>query len=294
VCADCPDCVAFIVGTSQVGLYSPDGNCQYSLAPLPPSPIGIGFLTMALMSKQILACGGTNNTNCFLYNVARDQWSIYSAGHFVHNERRGVVHQGKIYLPDDTNPEVFDPVTQTWSIWPAPLFSVHWTCFVSWKNVILGFGGDSNKLRVSKFDPTTNAWSTLSPSSPPMELDHSSCAVLSDMNVLLAGSSSLAWNYKKFAVYNVTSNTWPLTTNATVNLYHSSLLILGNRFFTIPHYAYSTVTEYIYISNTASSMKTLFNLSRPFFAGSISAPASWFAHLPNDCTVLVFNKQSDI
>jgi hypothetical protein len=54
VCADCPDCVAVIVGTSQVGLYSPDGNCQYSLAPLPPSPIGMGFLTMALMNKQIL------------------------------------------------------------------------------------------------------------------------------------------------------------------------------------------------------------------------------------------------
>ena len=266
-----------------MGLYSPEGKCQHSLAPLPPSPIGIGFLTLALLNKQILACGGTNNRNCYRYVVATDVWSIYSTGNVVHTDRRGFVHQGKIYLPDDTQPEVFDPITRIWSTWSAPLSSVYSSCFVSWKNIILGFGGLNNKLAVFQFDPSTNTWTTLSPSSPPMGLVHSSCVVLPNMNVLLAGTSSEPENYNRLAVYNVTTNTWPLTTYATVNLYHSSILIMGNRYFAIPHYEYSTVIEYNYYNNTASSMNTLINLSRPSYVGAISVPASWFNHLPNGC-----------
>jgi hypothetical protein len=29
--------------------------------------------------------------------------------------------QGKMYLPDDYQPEVFDPVTKTWSNWTLPI-----------------------------------------------------------------------------------------------------------------------------------------------------------------------------
>jgi hypothetical protein len=114
-----------------------------------------------------------------------------------------------------------------------------------------------------------------------MPLCYSGCSVLPNMNVLLAGSS--AGSYKMFSVYNVTSNTWPLTTNATVNVFFSSLLLLGKRVMTIPHLSYSTVTEYNYLNNSATNVGSLLNLARPYFAGAISVPAVWFAYLPNDC-----------
>jgi hypothetical protein len=264
-----------------VALYSPEGKCQYTLAPLPPSPVAIAYLTMALLDEQILACGGTANKNCYLYDVATDSWSIYSTGNVVHTDKRGVVHQGKIYLSDDVIPEVFDPITKTWSTW-APLSSTpDCACFVSWKNVIIRFGGSASLLKVFQYDPSTKIWTTLSSSSPPMELCYSGCSVLPNMNVLLAGSS--AGSYKMFSVYNVTSNTWPLTTNATINVFFSTLLLLGKRVVTIPHLSYSTITEYNYLSNTATNMGSLLNLPRPYFAGAISVPAGWFANLPNDC-----------
>jgi hypothetical protein len=275
--------VAFIVGNSQVGLYSPSGKCQYTITPLPPSPIGIAYLTMSLLNKQVLACGGTNNKNCYIYDVATDKWSIYSTSNAFHTDMRGVVHQGKVYLTDNTKPEVFDPVTKTWSTWTAPPFSGGCACFVSWKNVIFRFGpGNGNYRQVLQYDPTTKIWTTLTPSNPPMDLCYSGCAVLPNMNVLLAGSVTGSIN-KMFAVFNVTSNTWPLTTNATVNLYHSKVLVMGSRVFIIPHYDYSTVIEYNYFDNTASNMSTLLNLPRPFFAGAIAAPAVWFSHLPDGC-----------
>jgi hypothetical protein len=115
-----------------------------------------------------------------------------------------------------------------------------------------------------------------------MDLCYSGCAVFPNMNVLLAGSVTGSIN-KMFAVFNVTSNTWPLTTNATVNLNHSKVFIIGSRVFIIPHYDYSTVIEYDYFSHTASIMSTLLNLLRHLFAGTIAVPMVWFSHLPDGC-----------
>ncbi len=80
----------------------------------------------------------------------------------------------------------------------APLFSVYCSCFVSWKNVILAFGGISNKQDVFHFDPSTNACTTLGSSFPPLELAQSSYIVLPNMNVLIAGSSTQPASYQKF------------------------------------------------------------------------------------------------
>ncbi len=33
---------------------------------------------------------------------------------------KGVVYNEKLYILDDENPEVFNPKTNTWSIWPKP------------------------------------------------------------------------------------------------------------------------------------------------------------------------------
>jgi hypothetical protein len=119
------DYIAFLVGNSQVALYSPNGKCQHILSSLNPAPIGVPYLTMALLDKQILSCGGGNSkSQCFLYDVATDTWTFYSTSNAVHNLRRGVAHQGKIYIMDDSHPEVFDPLNKTWLFKKAPPTSV--------------------------------------------------------------------------------------------------------------------------------------------------------------------------
>ena len=70
-------------------------------------------------------------------------------------DRRGVAHQGKIYLSDDSQAEVFDMKAKTWSAWPAPPFTNGaGVCFVSWNDVILCFGaGASGSLQVLQYEP---------------------------------------------------------------------------------------------------------------------------------------------
>ena len=110
----------FIVGKTQFGLYSPDGGCQYAFTPSGDFPANIGYLTLALLDKQIVGFGGNSNPNCYLYDVATNSWSIYSTGIVQHNYEKGVVHQGKIYLLDDTGSQVFDPITKILATWPNP------------------------------------------------------------------------------------------------------------------------------------------------------------------------------
>jgi hypothetical protein len=65
--------VALIVGgngPSTVELYSPTGNCNYLLAPLPTT--GTNFeIILAYLNQVIFVCGGPNNRKCWQYSVAR-------------------------------------------------------------------------------------------------------------------------------------------------------------------------------------------------------------------------------
>jgi hypothetical protein len=49
--------------------------------------------------------------SCYLYDVGTNSWSLYSNGSDYNGGIRGVVHQGKIYLPDDAN-QGFDFIHQ--------------------------------------------------------------------------------------------------------------------------------------------------------------------------------------
>ena len=55
---------------SSVELYSPDGTCNFELAPLPSSRYGLNLYTY---NQQIFACGGQENkdsTSCYRYSPA--------------------------------------------------------------------------------------------------------------------------------------------------------------------------------------------------------------------------------
>ena len=275
--------VAFVVATAGFELYSPNGRCQYTLpAPsYPSSPVGRTYLTLTLMDHQILSCGGFSNLDCYLYDVPTDTWSIYSASQQRHQYMHGVVHQGKIYLPDNTLPEVFDLSTQTWSTWPRHPVSSSYTCFVSWEGFILAFGGVSNQIY--QFDPSTSSWTPLNPPLPPMGLSYNGCLVLPNKNVLLTGSSESESSYKKYSVYNVTSNTWEHSGYSANYLALFAPVLLGDRIFVIPTGYPTQVTEYVYANDTCGYDFPPMTSQIVQPVAALAVPADWFSHLPNGC-----------
>jgi hypothetical protein len=98
---------------------------------------------------------------------------------------------------------------------------------------------------------------------------------LPDLNVLVSGFSSVSQT-NMYAVYNVTSNTWPLSTVAVADVTYSTSLLMGTRLITI---ARLNVIEYYYSNNTNKVLDSQPSFVRPNLAGSIVAPAVWFTGL---------------
>jgi hypothetical protein len=61
---------------------------------------------------------------------------------FNHLRRRGHVYKNKLYITDFTNPEVYDPQTNTWSTWkPMPIDPGVVYCSFIWKDTMVLIGG---------------------------------------------------------------------------------------------------------------------------------------------------------
>jgi len=81
---------------------------------------------------------------------------------YYHLSSPGVVHNNKLYIIDDENPEVYDFNNDSWSSWPTPSIKPGgYSALISWKDSIIAFGGYNNKQGVQKFNATTNDWSIL-------------------------------------------------------------------------------------------------------------------------------------
>ena len=269
-------------GPTTTKLYSPNGMCNQTLAPF-AAWSNIERAVMMLLNKQVLACGGLHNLNCYMYDVLTNTWSIYSNATRSHNYG-GVVHNRKIYLTDYSKPEVFDPSSKLWSTWPVAPTDESFSCYVSWKNYIIKFGGYSyaSALQVWRFDPTTNNWLILN-TTPPFYLYNSGCTVLPNENVLVTGCELSPNCYKSIAEYNVTANTWPSVINGSEILYNSISMVLGKRAFIIPSSSSKLVQEYFFEN------KTVVKISEPFISyvsstsPSIAIPADWFIKFPGMC-----------
>ena len=264
------------------GLYSPDGKCEKFLI---ANNVGeyFGGITMALLDEKIVACGLSTSTSCYLYDISSNIWTLYSSSSKVH-QGPGVVHQGKIWLPDDTQPEVFDPVSKAWANWAVAPTSSQNACFVSWKSYIIKFVGTN----IEKYDPSKNTWSTIS-SSALFSMDLSGCVTLPNDNILIAGTVADLSKSRSHAEFNVTSNTWTPIITGNVDHYASVALLLGNRAFVVPTDADlktpGHVEEYIYSNKTISSSVQPFRFNtNTNYPSVIAAPAKWFARLVNRCT----------
>jgi hypothetical protein len=157
--------------------------------------------------------------------------------------------QGKIYLPDDTQPQIFDPVTKTWSNWTRPSTPMCYACFVSWKNYILQFGGPTPiySRQVQKYDPSTHKWTTL-PIYPPFDINRYGCGTFANGDIFIVGPMGhYSYNFAKNVWANSCRSNCPYP-NATVQ--------------TILHFGYRVL---------------------PIPAAAIEVPAKWFSHIPGGC-----------
>jgi hypothetical protein len=271
--------VAFIIGTFDIILYSPNGKCLHKLTPNLPRVLDISGQSVLgiIADEKILACGGTYNYNCYLYDVVADQWSIYSTSHYDSTEHPGVFHKGKFYLSHDSNPQVFDPSTKTWSTWPVSPERSLYACLVSWNDVIIQIGGWDTGTRIFSYNPATNTWTNMNAPAPPKGLFYMSCLILPNMNVLVAGLQ----HQQILTSYNVTSNTWGLNITTALPVDYSSLVLLGSRSFIVPYY--SSFMEFSYNNQSVTVTDTNFLTRHAYYPGVVAVPDAWFSYLPGGC-----------
>lgn len=276
------DYVAFVVGgnNKNVEVYSPDGKCQYNLAPIPN---GAFEPILAYIDDRILACGGRGNKNCNLYHPSNDSWSVYSTSSFTHSEQPGEIYDGKIFIADDSNPEVFDPASKTWYTWTAPLYKTGGgPCLVAWKDIFILFGGFSNRRGVQTFNHSTDAWQELDSSSVPIDIYFSSCILLPNDDILIVGSEDSPYR-SSAALYNIRSNAWKKLPDTSISRHGASLITLGTRVFAMDSDERNVIEEYHYNSFTWSPIEAKLIAPR-YHHGTLSLPSEILQHLPFGCT----------
>ena len=265
------------------GLFSPDGGCQHQIGQIHLDPLLTIFsrMTMMLLGKWIIACGSQFSSQCYSYHIESDIWTVYSGSSVVH-PTHGVVHQGRIYLPDILTPEVFNPFTKNWSYWPTEPSVSQSSCFVSWKDSIFKFGGISFEKYVSRYDPVANLW-LLESTSAPFELSNSGCVALPNDNILIVGSDYSSQYFKAYIEYNVSSKSWSGMMYGNVNHYAPVPILLGSRVFVITTSDSVIVEEYHYSNQTITTSVQNFSMKIDGYSSSIAVPAKWFSLLPGGC-----------
>jgi len=284
--------VAFVVGGDPHGssaqLYSPNGKCRHRLAQIPIGDSRYWHIpALALVENGIVACGGhtssTKNTECWLYNIASNVWTVYSNSVYTHIDKSGAVYKNKIYLQDPVHPEVFDPVTKKWNVWPKPPVNVgDFPCLLAWRDSFFLIGGSSGHKTVLQFHHTTQIWAKLDASSLPMEIETSGCAVLPNEDILVVGSENSPY-LNSVALYNVAQNKWRSLGETTYGSRRgTSLVKLGERVFAIGGFT-NVTEEFIVKDNTWLVLDTQLMDNYCRYHTSLSVPASLFAHLEGGC-----------
>lgn len=132
--------VAFVVGGSgfkSAELYSPNGNCSYQLADVPTLSTAVESPVLGILDGKIICCDSqfTGYQKCWNYNINNNTWSLYTTSSFVHYSP-GIFYNELLYVVDSLHPEVFDPMTKTWSAWSVTLSDPQGSCLVIWQGQV--------------------------------------------------------------------------------------------------------------------------------------------------------------
>ena len=182
------------------------------------------------------------------------------------------MHQNRVYIVDK-EAKYLDFDTKTWQPWPAPIYYMEWeACIVQWRDSFLMLGNN----RYQSFNLTTQKWTAFNSTSP-SSLWASTCIVLPNEKVLLAGTTSVPAK-----LYNPVTNTW---TQLSTQLYSrdlGSFVNLNGRIFLLG--GNTTLVEEFNIA-TGTWMKVDPTLLVPHnrVMSVLSVPADWFAYRSGGC-----------
>ena len=270
---------------NQAEVYSPNGKCQFVLNPV-PIPEEFFVPTLAFIDDKIIACPMISSPDepCWQYNVTENTWSVITSPKYRHVSP-GVVYNDKIYIIDDSNPEVYDPRNNSWSTWPIPLQPTGaGSCLIVWKDSIIAFGGIANLRKVQFFNLTLNAWSVLDAEFAPFELNSASCTLLATNQVLLLGS--YIPGFQGAVLYDIENKSWEQLPDVKYNREGATFVNLNGRVFLIgggfPSTIIDAVEEFHYESNTWTEVEPS-PINQQMFSTALAVPADMFAHLPGGC-----------
>ena len=276
--------VAFIAGgDEQVELYSLKGGCQYNLTPYPTA------MTMELMlvylNNMILACGGPGSKTCYQYNIPSNSWTNVTTAKYLHNYRDGKVYNNKLYIVDDANSEVYDPITNVWSAWPSPLMYVgDGPCIVPWKDSFIVFGGYGGRRQVQRYNHITKTWDILITNTAPTEMVYPGCVLLpSEQDILVVGSQEPPFKFAS-SIYNIQSNTFKRLPDTRVDRGGTYLARFGSRVFAFGGDTTNTISEFLYNQNN-TWVTSPFTMKRPTVAhmSALPLPAKMFQNIAGGC-----------
>ena len=274
--------VSLAVGKSKtmsVEVYSPTGKCNHKLGEFPV--ICSNPVLVEADSKIIGCCGGQS---CWEYNPTKDRWSVVVAtAPFATNSQPGVVYEGKVYVMDESKPQVLDPSSNTWSSWPSPPKKPGYNPWmVGRKDTIILIGGSSNLRGIQIFNVTAQTWTVKDSSKVPMDIQWSSSLTLANGNVLVVGSNHPSYYYSA-AIYNPAVETWKKLEKTTTNRYGNRVVQLGGRVFAIDGFKTDLVEEFLLETETWKPVNVELLIKRDGLHSLLALPARLFSHLPGGC-----------
>ena len=213
--------------------------------------------------------------------MATNQWEVYSTAQSTHVSQPGAVYEDKIFIFDNSAPEVFDPIKVEWSSWPKPSSSHGiYSCLLTWRDSLVLMGGNTNTRKVEIFDQPSQSWSVAG-SAIPIAISSSGCVVMPSEEILVLGSASPGFK-KACGIYNVEQNTWQFLGETTYDRSFTSLVRLGDRTFAIGGTDSAAVEEFVYSDLSWIEVETELQVLRRVHS-TLAVPADLFAHLPGGC-----------
>ena len=234
-----------------------------------------------------------DNRNCWQYNVAGNSWSIATTSVFTHAWRTPILYNEYIYILDNTNPEKYNFLDNTWSAGIAPpIFPGNQPCVARYMDSIIVLGGTSANTANQQYNFTTKLWKNLTPL--PFGHQHFGCALLPSTTkrstipspvqdkILLVNN---VVNDNSATIYDITKKIFLPVPNMVQGHRHNNVIVLGQRVFVMTGYwggANTVVEEYHQHNNswTVVPFKILFGR---WHSSTVAVPAVWFKNLPGSC-----------